>query len=313
MSEENLDNIDENAGHPNAGDENVGKTNADIAGEADRVEETPARETVEETPAEEVAETPARDTDRMVPVQTEPNHLRRVLTIWAVLSVIGMIAVVILFQFQFVLPLTASNIGASDNFTLTVLSILAVPVAFFVFVFLAYSLIVFRVRQKPVEDGIHLQPRPALQIGWLGITGILCLFLLIWGMFAFYQETASASTDPLVVQVTGQQWLWTFYYPQYGVSSQGQVLDVPVGRPVEFVVTSKDVLHGFAIRALGVRIDANPGEVVTTPVVTPTIVGQYTVVCVELCGLYHSYMWSAVNVVTTSSFNSWITSQGGSV
>ncbi len=61
--------------------------------------------------------------------------------------------------------------------------------------------------------------------------------------------------------MTAQQWLWTFNYPQYGVSSQGQVLELPVNRPVEFDVTSEDVLHGFAIQAFGIRVDANPGEV----------------------------------------------------
>ena len=207
----------------------------------------------------------------------------------------------------------ASTLDRSDDFTLLVLTVLAIPVAMFVFVFLGYSLIVFRVKDRPTEDGVPLQPRPSLQIGWLGITSLLCLFLLIWGLFAFYQETsAAATTNTLVVQVTAQQWQWTFDYPQYGATSQGaQVIEMPVNRPVEFYVTSKDVLHGFSIRALGVRVDANPGETTTTTIITPTQIGSYTVQCVELCGLYHSYMWEAVNVVSADAFNSWITSQGG--
>jgi cytochrome c oxidase subunit 2 len=153
-----------------------------------------------------------------------------------------------------------------------------------------------------------------LQIGWLGITSLLCLFLFIWGTFAFYQETSAASSNTLVVNVTAQQWQWTFSYPQYGATSQGaQVIELPVNRPVVFYVTSKDVLHGFSIRSFGVRVDANPGQVTTTSVTTPTQIGQYTVNCVELCGLFHSYMWEAVNVVSADSFNSWITSQGGHV
>jgi cytochrome c oxidase subunit 2 len=133
-------------------------------------------------------------------------------------------------------------------------------------------------------------------------------------MFAFYQETSAAPANILVVQVTGQQWLWNFNYPQYSATSSGaQVIELPVNRPVVFDVTSEDVLHGFAIRDLGVRVDANPGEVTTTPVMTPTKIGTYTVACVELCGLYHSYMWESVNVVDASSFNAWITSQGGHV
>jgi cytochrome c oxidase subunit 2 len=236
--------------------------------------------------------------------------MRRVLIIWAVLSVIGMVLAAVLTPLF--LPSASSNLDSVDNFTIVVLTVLAVPVSFFVFVFLGYSLIAFNARGRPTEDGVPLQPRPGLQIGWLGITGALCLFLLIWGMFASYQETSASTSDALVVQATAQQWLWTFNYPQYGAfSSNSQAIELPVNRPVVFTVTSKDVLHGFAIRALGVRVDANPGEVTTTSVVVPTQIGAYTVNCVELCGLYHSYMWEQVNVVSDSSFNSWIISQGG--
>ncbi|HEY5002856.1 MAG TPA: cytochrome c oxidase subunit II [Ktedonobacteraceae bacterium] len=243
------------------------------------------------------------------PTQKEPNHLRRAVIIWIVLSVIGIALAIILVPL--ILPAGASALETSDNFSMLLLTSLAVPVALFVFVFLGYSMIVFRVKERPTEDAIPLKPRPGLQIGWMGITGALCLFLVIYGLLAFYQEAVASPSDPLIVQVTGQQWLWTFHYPQYGASSQGQILELPVNRPVEFQVTSKDVLHGFAVRAFGIRVDANPGETTTTPIVTPNLVGNYTVVCVELCGLYHSYMWSAVSVVSESSFNSWIVSQGG--
>jgi cytochrome c oxidase subunit II len=245
------------------------------------------------------------------PTPAEPRHLRRVIIIWLVLSVI--VIAIWLAVAQFILPPTASSLGSTSIFTFLVLTALAVPVALFVFVFLGYSLYAFRVKDRPTEDGVPLQPRPSLQIGWLGITSLLCLFLFIWGAFAFYQETSAASnSNTLVVNVTSQQWQWTFDYPQYGATSAGaQVIELPVNRPVVFYVTSKDVLHGFAILAFGVRVDANPGQVVNTAVVTPTQIGTYTVRCVELCGLYHSYMWESVNVVSAEAFNSWIVSQGG--
>ena len=244
---------------------------------------------------------------------TEPRHLRRALIIWGVLSVV--VIAIWLAVAQFILPSSASSLDSSDNFTFLVLTVLAIPVGLFVFVFLGYSLVVFRVQGRPTEDGVPLQPRPSLQVGWLGITSLLCLFLLIWGLIAFYQETSAASTsNTLTVQVTAQQWQWTFNYPQYGASSAGaQVIEVPVNRPVEFYVSSKDVLHGFSIRAFGVRVDANPGQVTSTVVITPTQIGSYTVQCVELCGLFHSDMWEAVNVVSADAFNSWIISQGGHV
>lgn len=244
------------------------------------------------------------------PVGREPAHFRRAIITWIVVSIVGIVAWS--FLAQFILPAGASNLDSTDDFTLVILTDLAIPVAAFVFVFLAYSLFFFRAKDRPTEDAVPLKPRPGIQIGWLGITGVLCLFLFIWGMIAYYQETAAAPTSStLIVKVTAQQWYWSFDYPQYSMSSQSQVIELPVDRPVQFIVTSEDVLHGFAIRAMGVRVDANPGEMTSTPVVTPNAIGSYTVNCVELCGLLHSYMWESINVVDQSSFNSWITSQGG--
>lgn len=116
------------------------------------------------------------------PARQEPSHLRRALIIWAVLSVIGI--AVWLALAPFILPAAASTTDGTDDFTIVVLTTLSVPVAMFVFVFLGYSLFAFRVKDRPTEDGVPLQPRPSLQIGWLGITGGLCLFLLIWGFAA---------------------------------------------------------------------------------------------------------------------------------
>jgi cytochrome c oxidase subunit II len=247
------------------------------------------------------------------PARQEPRHMRRVLITWGVLSVI--LIAIWLAVAQFILPEAGSALDNSDNFTLIMLTVLSIPVALFVFVFFGYSVFAFKSSGRPADDevGEPLQPRPGLQIGWLGITSLLCLFLLIWGMFAFYQETATAaSSNTLVIKVTAQQWLWTFEYPQYGATSTGaQVIELPVNRPVVFQVTSLDVLHGFAIRALGVRVDANPGYTTVTSVVTPTQLGPDVVQCVELCGLYHSYMWEAVKVVSGDEFNAWIQSQGG--
>ena len=93
--------------------------------------------------------------------------------------------------------------------------------------------------------------------------------------------------DTLQVNVTGQQWVWTFSYPGTGVETRALVL--PVNRPVEFNVTSVDVTHGFWPAQLGVQVDANPEE--TTVIrTTPNKLGTFEVRCSQLCGLYHSFM-----------------------
>jgi cytochrome c oxidase subunit 2 len=62
---------------------------------------------------------------------------------------------------------------------------------------------------------------------------------------------------------------------------------------------------------MGVKVDANPGEI-TTASVTPDRMGSYVVRCAELCGLYHAYMVSQVQVVSNTAFQSWLHANAGS-
>ncbi len=240
------------------------------------------------------------------------RHVRQVLKIWAVLSVVLVAAVILLGSV--VNPGSGSSDQGFANLTNVLFTALAVPVGLFVWVFVGYSLVVFRERRslsvEELEDGPNLQATPSLQIWWLGITGALAVFLVGWGLFGFYKQTTDPPAKPLVVDVTGQQWMWTYAYPSLGV--QSNMLELPVGRPVQFRVTSDDVLHGFVVDGLAVTMDANPGWWSTAPTVTPSKIGDYSTRCVELCGLYHSFMWSRVRVVSDSDFASWVTANGGS-
>src|SRR5690349_6285863 len=94
-------------------------------------------------------------------VAQEPRHFRRVMIVWVVISVVGIILWLILNPF--ILPKGASNLDNVDDLTINVFTVLAIPVAAFVFVFLAYSLFFFRSRGRPTEDAVPLKPRPGLQ------------------------------------------------------------------------------------------------------------------------------------------------------
>jgi cytochrome c oxidase subunit II len=241
----------------------------------------------------------------------EPEHLRRVLAIWVALSVVGVAAAIVLTPR--LMPPAASDAADFDRLTVVVFTAAAVPVALFVWVFLGYSLVVFRSKERPESYAPRVLAGPLTQIGWLASTAALTLFLVVWGLVGIFKQSADPP-GPLVVDVIGQQWAWTFAYPQYNVKSVQ--LELPVNRPVRFRVTSRDVLHGFSILELGVRADANPGEVVTTPAVTPVMIGTYrtatyTVRCIELCGLYHALMSTPVQVVPEADFSVWIAQHGG--
>jgi cytochrome c oxidase subunit 2 len=242
----------------------------------------------------------------------EVNHIRRVLRIWAILSVIGVILVILLSAA--VNPSRASSVAGFASLTDLVFTALAVPVGLFVWVFIFYSVFVFRERGRAADvdqlsDGPALEASPKLQIWWLAITGGLAIFLVGWGGFGFLKQTTDSPPNPLVVDVTGQQWFWTYDYPSLGVKSA--TLELPVGRPISFHVTSDDVLHGFAVEGLDVLVDANPGWWTTIPTVTPDRTGTFATRCVELCGLYHTYMWSPVHIVEPSTFANWVSSNGG--
>jgi cytochrome c oxidase subunit II len=255
----------------------------------------------------------AHDDGPVTSAASEVSHVRRVLKIWAALSVVGIVLVIVLAPI--VNPTSASGSAGFANLTNVLFTAMAVPVGLFVWVFVGYSLVVFRARRpasgriEDLEDGPPLQAKPGYQIAWLAITASLAVFLVGWGMFGFYKQTTDPPAKPLVVYVTGQQWTWTYRYPSLGV--QSSVLELPVSRPVQFHVTSDDVLHGFDVDGLGVLIDANPGWWTVAPTVTPSRIGSYATRCDELCGLYHTYMWSPVNVVSRSAFAAWVTANGG--
>ncbi|HXZ06125.1 MAG TPA: hypothetical protein VEH81_14930, partial [Ktedonobacteraceae bacterium] len=77
------------------------------------------------------------------PAPAEPHHLRRAIITWVVVSVIGI--VIWLLVSPYIVPAAASDLSTSQVLTFNVLTVLAVPVAMFVFVFVAYSILNFRV------------------------------------------------------------------------------------------------------------------------------------------------------------------------
>jgi cytochrome c oxidase subunit 2 len=139
----------------------------------------------------------------------------------------------------------------------------------------------------------------------------LCLFLLIWGLAALSSvESPANAASPLEIDVTGQQWVWTFTYPQNGNVESDQ-LYLPENRPVVFRVTSDDVIHSFWVPEMGIKVDANPGMTTTTQTI-PDRLGTYPVKCAELCGLLHADMETYAHVVTTADFTTWAATQGSS-
>ena len=226
--------------------------------------------------------------------------------VWLVLTVITLFGSLVVIPH--LMPRPASNAMHLNILTVVVFSCAAAPVGSMVYAVSAYGLRHWSggSGSEPPSDGPALRGNNMVTAVWLVVSTFLCVFLLIWGLAALSTDASAAGHSTVTVDVTGQQWLWTFHYP--GTSITTNDLYLPEGKTVTFDVTSLDVVHGFWITQMGIKIDANPG-VTTTISVTPTELGVFDLKCSELCGLYHAFMTSSVHVVTPAQYQTWLQSQ----
>jgi cytochrome c oxidase subunit II len=116
-------------------------------------------------------------------------------------------------------------------------------------------------------------------------------------------------SDPLRVEVTAQQFFWSYRYPEFG-NKESDILRLPVNRSIVLRMTSKDVIHSFWVPEFRQKSDVVPG-IQTTLHITPNKVGTYPVICTELCGLGHALMRSRTIVMTDEAFQTWAAQKGG--
>jgi cytochrome c oxidase subunit 2 len=234
----------------------------------------------------------------------------KIFIIWLAMTVVGVLIGV--YAPHHLLPTMLSTEGRDVWATIVFFTVLAAPVAAFVYAVGLYSLLAWRKpgsarSDEPPPDGPALRGNSTATVVWLSVSTVLVLMLLVWGLAELRSEDVT-HPNSLQVDVTGQQWLWTFSYPGAGnVKTRSLVL--PVDRTVVFHVTSEDVTHGFWPVQLGVQVDANP-NVVTTIQATPDKLGTFVVRCSQLCGLYHSFMYAPGAVVTPQKFAHWLQTQG---
>ena len=198
--------------------------------------------------------------------------------------------------------------------TVVLLTVLAAPVAAFVYGVGFYSLVAWRQTGDAKSD--EPPPETARRCGAtagstiLGWSSRACWWSCCWsGAWPSWPPRTPPHPNSLQVDVTGQQWLWTFSYPGAG-NVQTRSLVLPDNRTIVFHVTSEDVTHGFWPVELGVQVDANP-NVVTRIQATTNKLGAFTVRCSQLCGLYHSFMYASGAVVTPTGVRRLAARAGG--
>ncbi|MCG8596496.1 MAG: hypothetical protein MI785_19330, partial [Kiloniellales bacterium] len=80
---------------------------------------------------------------------------------------------------------------------------------------------------------------------------------------------------------------------------------LPVDTNIRLLITASDVLHAFALPAMGIKLDAVPGRVNETWL-RINKEGRYYGQCSELCGTGHSYMPIAIQAVSKAEFEDWV-------
>jgi cytochrome c oxidase subunit 2 len=227
------------------------------------------------------------------------------LAIGAVASILGVAAGLLIDWF----PLQASKQAKPIDTLWDVLLIASIPVFVLVIVIVLFSVWKFRMRPgEELMDGPPIHGNTRLEVVWTAIPAILLVGLCTYA-FLVLQDVEKAQANSLNVRVVGEQFTWTFYYKRGGKDVASRELYLPVNRPVQFTIQSKDVLHDFWVPAFRIKKDAVPGIDVRYRV-TPNREGDYPIVCAELCGLGHAVMRASAHVVKPDAYDRWLRKLG---
>src|SRR3954463_16464013 len=229
------------------------------------------------------------------------SHLVPLLVIGAIASALGIALGLLINWF----PPQASAEGKKIDTLWDVLVIVSVPIFVLVETIVLYSVWKFRMRPgEELKDGppIHGNTRP--EVFWTPTPAVILAPLCSYA-YVVLHDIEKAEASEMRVRVVGEQFTWTFYYPNPGGKEiASPQLYLPKGKQVKFLVQSKDVLHDFWVPAFRQKIDAVPG-LTTSYRVRPIKTGTFPVVCAELCGLGHAVMRQSAHVVTPDAYDKW--------
>ena len=181
--------------------------------------------------------------------------------------------------------------------------------------------------------------RPRFSPTWRWIASAVFALCMVWmtvvaeNLWSTIRLTRAAP-NAVQVEVTGVQFEWYFRYPgadgMYGatkpdlVDAAGgnplgldpadphshddivtSVLELPVDQQAKIRLRAQDVVHGFFIPGMRVMQNATPG-MPSQIHITPTRIGDYAIVCSQLCGLGHYRMHAVLRVVSQQDFVTWM-------
>lgn len=185
-----------------------------------------------------------------------------------------------------------------------IMSIVVIPV----FIILAFVSLRYRESNKKARYTPNWESNHKLEALWWGvpIAIVFALSVVVW--------QTSRSLDPyrpiesnkpaLQVQVVALQWRWLFIYPEYSAASINE-LAMPVGRPVEFTITSDAPMNSFWIPQLGGQIYAMSG-MSTKLHLEANEPGNYRGVSANISGEGHKSMVFNARAMNDNELEAWL-------
>ena len=193
------------------------------------------------------------------------------------------------------------------------LAAIALPVTILSLAALWYAVVRFRDADEPTPTRENL----TLELSWTVATVVLLLVAGLWTYSVLATPYLSPGThaneedaaDAVEIEVVGSQWQWRFAYEGANVTTRDELV-VPADEDVRLVLTSRDVIHAFAVPDLGLKRDVFPGEETTirTRVREP---GTYRAQCTAFCGPRHDEMTASVIVVDRETYDAWLAAREG--
>jgi cytochrome c oxidase subunit II len=224
--------------------------------------------------------------------------------------VIGVALTLVALLFQW-LPDSASEEFDRIQAIYWFVTIISIVIFSLVTAVVVFSVWKWRVPEDDDADGPPIHGHTGLEILWTAVPAVLVTAIGIFSAIVLARN-ADAGAQPLEVQAIGQQFTWKFAYSDFDDADGKPVttgeLVLPLGQEARFTMTSVDVIHSFWVPNFGQKMDAVPG-IETEILVTPDRIGDFAVVCTELCGLGHATMRAKARVVSQQDFESWIEEQ----
>lgn len=210
-----------------------------------------------------------------------------------------------------------------------------------VLVLLVWVIVRFNRRSNPTAS--KTSHNTLLEVVWTLVPVLILVGIAVPSIDLIAKQYKPAPEGALTIKVTGNQWFWTYGYPDNGdfevISNMLNVpgaptvnngvrevgskpwdgpshlevdnrMVVPVGEPIRLQITAADVIHSFAVPSLWFKLDAVPGRI-NEKVLKIEKPGVYYGQCSELCGAKHGYMPIAVEALPREQYNAWVLTHAG--